>query len=184
MSFVYWVQPEDGGNIKIGCSHRPVDRLASLLAWSPVPLRLVATAPGDRATEAYVHFRMREHRAHSEWFRPAEAVLELMNAVRQSGANSNLPAATWPKTAFMSPDGSIRSRVGDHRARAGMSVDELAAEMNIKPAVVRMNERDWAPPSHCFAGRFLAVMEGRGIKIDMTSLISPPASSDSRGVVT
>jgi len=68
-SFIYFIRPTGAlGPVKIGCTHFIDDRLTHLMHWSPVPLEVVAIAPGDFRLERFIHNRFAAHRLHKEWF--------------------------------------------------------------------------------------------------------------------
>lgn len=68
-TYVYFLKPIGmNGPIKIGCSQTPVTRLEGLAAWSPFPLELLATAPGDYALEQNLHQCFADVHYHREWF--------------------------------------------------------------------------------------------------------------------
>lgn len=51
-SFVYFVKPVgQDGPVKIGFSETPIDRLSTLMTWSPIPLEIAIAIPGDRELE-------------------------------------------------------------------------------------------------------------------------------------
>lgn len=60
---------EGAGLHKIGSSHEPARRLATLQTGSPVVLELVAAWPGDDRGERALHALFSDRRAHGEWFR-------------------------------------------------------------------------------------------------------------------
>lgn len=69
MNFVYFLEAEGVGRIKIGVTTRVPERLKALRAGSPVPLRLVGIIP-DAADDLELRLleRFSAHRLHSEWF--------------------------------------------------------------------------------------------------------------------
>lgn len=56
------------GAIKIGFSVDVASRLRTLRASSPIPLGVLATAPGGATRETAYHYQFAEHRLHGEWF--------------------------------------------------------------------------------------------------------------------
>jgi hypothetical protein len=78
-SFVYFLKPADmAGPIKIGVSFSPVNRLRSLMSWSPFVLELLATTPGTSETERVVHSHFMADHHHGEWFNPSPRLLDLI----------------------------------------------------------------------------------------------------------
>lgn len=90
-SAVYFVGPEDRSIIKIGFTCNPPNRLSGLMCWSPVPLQLLAVAPGDVRDKQRLHWLFLEHFSHKEWFRAPPALLALIAEVERT---ETLPAAT------------------------------------------------------------------------------------------
>lgn len=69
ISRVYFIEAGDGGPIKIGLSLDVAARLVTLQASNPLPLRLLATMPGDHGIERELHRRFKGERLNGEWFR-------------------------------------------------------------------------------------------------------------------
>lgn len=65
-TFVYFVQAGDGGPIKIGMTHEPVKRLASLQTSNHEELRILRVCPCDHSAEAALHARFAEDRIRGE----------------------------------------------------------------------------------------------------------------------
>jgi hypothetical protein len=79
MSWTYFVQAEDGGNIKIGYTSRdPVCRLAGLQTGSPHKLILVGIIEGN--VESELHRKFAHLRSHNEWFKNDK---ELVNYIER-----------------------------------------------------------------------------------------------------
>lgn len=77
--WVYFIQGEDGGPIKIGVANNPTKRLAELQRTSPVRLEIIAKVPGDESDEKRLHMRFNDLRLHGEWFEPAESLMEFLS---------------------------------------------------------------------------------------------------------
>jgi len=58
----------DVGAIKIGYSVDTIARLRAIQYCSPIPLAIMATAPGGEVRESAYHDQFSEHRMHGEWF--------------------------------------------------------------------------------------------------------------------
>lgn len=74
--FIYFIQGECGGPIKIGYTTDLVKRLSSLQTGYPDRLELLLAFPGNRKHEKALHDKFEEYRLNGEWFRPAPKVLE------------------------------------------------------------------------------------------------------------
>ena len=74
---VYFLQAQQGGPVKIGCTHDLARGLHTLSTGSPSPLRVLAiVAGGTTDTEAELHASFTGARLQGEWFRPTEEVVE------------------------------------------------------------------------------------------------------------
>lgn len=81
-SYVYFMRQVGGiGPIKIGCSTRPVHRMAELASWSPVDLELLLTVPGDFDLERSIHNCFADLYLHHEWFRAHHRLVSAINRV-------------------------------------------------------------------------------------------------------
>lgn len=86
-TLVYFIRPVGQlGPIKIGSSNSPVDRLATLAAWAPMPLEIIAAVPGTMKDEFWLHDCFADRHSHREWFNPDLKMLEAIEAVRASGS--------------------------------------------------------------------------------------------------
>jgi Meiotically up-regulated gene 113 len=74
---VYFIQPVDGGLIKIGVADDPHGRLAVLQRMCPVALEIVGLIPNaGQAVETELHRRFAYARMHGEWFVPLSGLLD------------------------------------------------------------------------------------------------------------
>lgn len=80
-TFIYFVQPEGGGLIKIGRADDPEARLRGLQVGSPVKLKLCSFHEADTEMEMRLHFLFAAYREHGEWFRACPALAEIANAI-------------------------------------------------------------------------------------------------------
>ena len=74
---VYFIQPVDGGPIKIGCTHNLDQRFDEISAHSPLPLTVLGFIHGHRAAEQHLHGLFAADRLHGEWFRPSQQLCDL-----------------------------------------------------------------------------------------------------------
>jgi hypothetical protein len=101
--YVYFIQAPINGFIKIGwTAEHPTVRLRYLRHGSPVPLEPVAMRRGTRKLEAELHARFAHLRAHGEWFRPGE---DLLDFIREKGLKFPLKRQLPP-----SPDDVVAER--------------------------------------------------------------------------
>lgn len=74
--FIYFIQGESGGLVKIGWATKPEVRMAHMQAHCPVTLRLLHFEPGNGKQERELHAKFAEFRKHGEWFEEAQAILD------------------------------------------------------------------------------------------------------------
>ena len=92
MSLVYFVSPENGGPIRIGCSSNPVgDRIRSMNALMPERLAILGTITGYRVREAMLLLRFRRQRVRGDWFRPSLDLWKLIGEAADTGNLADLP---------------------------------------------------------------------------------------------
>jgi Meiotically up-regulated gene 113 len=83
LEFVYFVQAERGGRIKIGTTRHLDERIRALRASSPVPLRVVGVIRGGRHMERMLHMAFAPLRnGRTEWFEPGESLLSYIRELR------------------------------------------------------------------------------------------------------
>lgn len=73
--WVYFIQGEAGGPIKIGISRDVERRRNELQRAERQPLKVLATIEGTMKDESALHQRFAAHRLHGEWFSPAADLL-------------------------------------------------------------------------------------------------------------
>ena len=84
MSVVYFAGT-DMGPIKIGFTANLETRIANLRTASCEPIAVLASMPGNRRTEAYLHSLVKPHQTYGEWFARNAAVLELLRKAQEHG---------------------------------------------------------------------------------------------------
>lgn len=89
---IYFVQPQGGGLIKIGCAKDPEARLRNLQTASPVRLVILATMDGDILDEQRLHRRFRQLRQHGEWFAPAIELRSFISRLKGNRSARRLAA--------------------------------------------------------------------------------------------
>ncbi len=72
---VYFIQPINGGPIKIGWSSDVKRRLAALNSAHPYELTILGTIRGSVRDERRLHHRFSSGRLQGEWFEPSEELL-------------------------------------------------------------------------------------------------------------
>lgn len=91
--FVYFVQSEDGGPIKIGWAQDVASRVRQLQVGQSRRLRVIDAIQCRRSYERDLHRQFAESRLFGEWFEPTPELLELIereglrSTVREGAAN-------------------------------------------------------------------------------------------------
>lgn len=80
--FIYFIQGESGGPIKIGYTTDIKKRLNSLQTGYPDTLVLLSIIPGNIEDEANLHSEFGEYRMRGEWFKPVEPLLEKIESYK------------------------------------------------------------------------------------------------------
>jgi hypothetical protein len=77
---VYFIQASTG-HIKIGTAIDPAERLATLQVAHALPLRLLGSIEGGRATEKALHALYAAYRVSGEWFEPAPELMARIGGI-------------------------------------------------------------------------------------------------------
>ena len=77
--FIYFIQPEQGGPVKVGwCRHDARLRRTELNIGFPGVLVLLASAPGSKTDEELLHKRLDHEHYRGEWFWPGPELKAVM----------------------------------------------------------------------------------------------------------
>lgn len=81
--YVYFIQCDDNGPIKIGYSkyESAEARLTTAQVYNPMTLKLLCIMPGGRNKEKELHEKFNNFHIHGEWFYPNEELLILINSL-------------------------------------------------------------------------------------------------------
>lgn len=80
--WVYFIQRDTDGPIKIGISNDIGRRLSTLQISSPEPLKVLVCIPGERAEEIALHGHFKQYVIAGEWFFPADPLLRFIETCR------------------------------------------------------------------------------------------------------
>ena len=80
--YVYFIQVDVDGPIKIGFAADIRDRMSNLQTSSPYDLKLLAWFEGTVADERAMHAKFSQHRLRGEWFRPADDLCRAIEEFR------------------------------------------------------------------------------------------------------
>ena len=115
MRIIYFLKPVGAdGPIKIGSSVLLAERVSELSGWSPVPLELMGTVPGEIWQESYLHRCFAKDHSHKEWFRATPRLVEAILAILAAGSVEAV-------TKDLKPEGGIRrnpTQTWRHRRKA------------------------------------------------------------------
>lgn len=81
-TWIYFIQEEDHGPIKVGIGRDPGRRLASLQVGNPVRLKLRSAFKAPAALERLIHDHFSDERMVGEWFTNSEELEALADALR------------------------------------------------------------------------------------------------------
>jgi hypothetical protein len=131
VSVVYFVQAGASGPIKIGMAADLAQRITILQCGSPEPLVALATAPGGWEEERQLHRRLAAHRHSREWFKPTQAVLDVV-AEAKAGTLQFAEPGNRSHSEIMDAVGAsnVASLLGVsvHTARSWIRRDSIPAE--------------------------------------------------------
>lgn len=85
--YVYFIQGQCGGAIKVGFSVNPKLRLRELQTGYPDTLLILAIIPGTPHTEAVLHKKFEASRLKGEWFRPDDYVIQTIKELKEKYAS-------------------------------------------------------------------------------------------------
>lgn len=150
--FVYFVRPIGmDGPIKIGCSTKPLDRLAILSAWSPFPLELIGSVPGTFSDEARLHRRFSDLHTRKEWFMSSPLLRQTIELIlsgvsvkdackqltlKKPIRNQSRPVRTPDRELFLSYGTRVRKAARD-------VYDQGEHKKHYVPSDVRKILHDW-----------------------------------------
>jgi hypothetical protein len=135
---IYFMQPTDGGPLKIGFSDNVDARRKQLESHYGCELAVLATRPGGRAEEREIHERFAAHRlGRTEQFRPVAEIMEFIGRPLLVGPN---PAAVeaMPGPAIDTRPVRLDLMPDDHRllrqlaAKRDMSMAAFARDSLVK----------------------------------------------------
>lgn len=81
------------GPVKIGITVCPLTRLKALQTCCPMPLRILATTPGDDRNEKGYHVRFRHARIQGEWFRRVPEIVDEIRRINRENGRARIPMA-------------------------------------------------------------------------------------------
>jgi hypothetical protein len=119
--FLYVIQRQPDGPIKIGHAQNPARRLQFLQTGSVEPLVLLTSAPGSRDDERALHRRFASCRIRNEWFHPTDDLLALVQDIIRTGALPALEAIPAPARPVNSDTRVLLSEIESFLSFRGIS---------------------------------------------------------------
>jgi DNA-binding XRE family transcriptional regulator len=141
-----YVMKSEAGHCKIGISHNPKKRLASIQTNSAYRIQLVAVIPSERPChdEILAHRLLEDRRAAGEWFNVSEA--EAVHAIAQA---QTMPFTKKPPPAqcYKEAERTIMqaSELRDIRRKNRWTQEELARMIGMRRETVSVMEAGKAP---------------------------------------
>ena len=80
-AYVYFVQTQAGGPIKINASGAPTKRISAMRSDYPYPLIELGVVRGGEALEIELHALLVKHKLNGDWFNAAPAVATAIHEV-------------------------------------------------------------------------------------------------------
>jgi len=81
--YIYFIQGQCGGAIKIGYSKNPELRLKELQTGYPDTLVMLLMVPGNEHDEAVFHKMFKESRLRGEWFKPDPYLIDKIKELKE-----------------------------------------------------------------------------------------------------
>ena len=75
IGYIYFIQSETGGSVKIGFATDPDKRLGGLQVGRTDTLRILGVIRSRRSKEGELHEQFAAHRVRGEWFKPAPEII-------------------------------------------------------------------------------------------------------------
>jgi len=89
-SYIYFIQEGLQGNIKIGISQNPNDRIKQLQTGSSTPLRTLLVKEGTQKDEEGLHKKFKKFQLKGEWFEPSEEILVYIEEEKEKKKNEKI----------------------------------------------------------------------------------------------
>ena len=83
--YIYFIQDGEGGNIKIGFSGNPNERIKQLQTGNGKVFIPLLIQEGNEKNEDSYHEMFKEHHLHGEWFKPHDSILLFINSQKIKG---------------------------------------------------------------------------------------------------
>jgi hypothetical protein len=126
---IYFLQPTDGGPIKIGTAIDVDVRRKQLEVQYRQPLALLATMPGGRREERVIHDRFADHRlGNTEQFRPVAEIMAFIGRPLLVDIDPDAVEAMVPVSQAVRLDLSPadHKRLDRHASALGLSMSSYA----------------------------------------------------------
>jgi T5orf172 domain len=81
-TFVYFIQEENRGYIKIGSAENVEKRLKGLQVGNPDKLKILHKTSGGQNLELFLHKKFKEYHIRGEWFRDSEEIINYIDYLK------------------------------------------------------------------------------------------------------
>ena len=86
-TFVYFIESETSGLVKIGKSVNPASRFSAIRTMSPDKLVLIGAIPESEHSESELHTKFAHLRKHGEWFEDCAELREFLETLQLAEIN-------------------------------------------------------------------------------------------------
>lgn len=151
---VYFVEAIGPGLIKIGMATSVRKRVMTLAAASPVSLRLLAHMPGEKREEWNLHWHLRAHRHHGEWFSPHNDVLACVMAAKKHPQHLPHP----PVEMYVAKDQALEYIVQRWKIEEGIALEILR---HGRPIYSAIDHGNYAKADRLIKAAHLEILQDR-----------------------
>ncbi len=146
MSFIYFIQVDGDGPIKIGITrHDPRKRMVKIQSDCPWPVRLLGTIKGDVEQEATIHRQLGQFKIQGEWFHPVEQVVAAVQSAIKSSESVHFPKKK--------KEPKYNHPLCKYRCENGLTLKDIAVMVGVEHASLSRIESGRQNPSAELASR-------------------------------
>jgi hypothetical protein len=99
--FIYFIQGENGGPIKIGFAKNIKDRIKTLQTGYPDVLKLLLAFPGNLEIEQEMHKQFKQYKLNGEWFNPLPELIDKIKEFTKYHIEFATPNKENPLRSYM-----------------------------------------------------------------------------------
>lgn len=152
MSYIYFIQAQDNGPIKIGFTgDNPRKRMVKIQSDCPWPVQLLGAIEGTVSQEKQIHLVLARYKTQGEWFEPHPHVVAAVNLALECGVLA-------PDDDAIDFDGMNKLRA--YRLSKKLSQSDLAASVGVKKSAISRIEKGKRVPSMGLVARIVEISDG------------------------